>query len=217
MHPDFDLVVAASRDALTAELRLLDGGGAQVGYRALDIRTIEPSTLQGLFNLREFVHLYAARPGQPGRDEEELVADLGVSLAHEVLGAEIFGPLSASDRNRTLRVRLPVEKENDLAAALARVPWEIARVAADEPTLAERNLVVRAVVGDDPVAWPLTLETDESLRVLFVFAEARAGDLSEAPHRGRLPRARRDARATRRADHRPARLSHRALERARAP
>jgi tetratricopeptide (TPR) repeat protein len=173
MHPDFDLVVAANRDALTAELRLLDSAGAQVGYRALDIRTIEPSTLQGLFNLREFVHLYAARPGQSGRNEEELVADLGVSLAHEVLGAEIFGPLSASERNRTLRVRLPVEEENHLAAALARVPWEIARAAADEPTLAERNLVVRAVVGDDPVARPLALEKDESLRVLFVFAEAR--------------------------------------------
>jgi tetratricopeptide (TPR) repeat protein len=173
MHPDFDLLVAANRDALTAELRLRDAGGAQVGYRALDIRKIEASTRQGLFNLREFVRLYAARPGQQGLNEKQLVADLGVRLANDILGEEIFGPLSDSDRHRTLRVRLPMEEENHLAAALARVPWEIARAAADEPTLAERNLVVRAVVGDDPVARPLALETDESLRVLFVFAEAR--------------------------------------------
>lgn len=172
MHPDFDLVVAASHDAQTVELRLLDASG-QIGYREIDIREIAPSTLQGLFNLREFVRLYAARRGQPGRNEEELVADLGVTLAREVLGAEIFGRLSDSNHNRTLRVRLPEKEENDLAAALARVPWEIARAAAGEPTLAERNLVVRAVLGDDPKPMPLALEKDEALRVLFVFAEGR--------------------------------------------
>jgi hypothetical protein len=31
MHPDFDLVVKANGDALTAELRLLDSTG-QIGY-----------------------------------------------------------------------------------------------------------------------------------------------------------------------------------------
>src|SRR5204863_3436345 len=103
----------------------------------------------------------------------QMVADVGVSLAHEVLGPEIFGPLAASDASRTLRVRLPDMESNHLVAALGRVPWEIARETADEPTLAARNLVVRAVVGDDPQRKPLALGKDEALRVLFIFAEAR--------------------------------------------
>ena len=51
------------------------------------------------------------------------------------------------ESQRTLRIQLPgaTEEDNHLAAALARVPWEIARPAADQPTLAERNLLVRVV------------------------------------------------------------------------
>jgi hypothetical protein len=54
------------------------------------------------------------------------------------------------------------------------VPWEIARAAADRPTLGERNLLVR-VVHDmaAPATQPLALGREECLRVLFVFAEAR--------------------------------------------
>jgi hypothetical protein len=126
-----------------------------------------------LFNLREFVRMYAN-----GRDEET-VAELGVSLAQDLLGARIFGELSKvlskSTRPRTLRVRLPVAQTNPLAAALARVPWEIARGPHDEMTLAEKNLIVRAIVGDaDPERTPLVLEEGEALRVLFIFARRRA-------------------------------------------
>ena len=51
---------------------------------------------------------------------------------------------------------------------------EMARAAADQPTLGERNLLVR-VVHDiaAPATQPLALGKDECLRVLFVFAEAR--------------------------------------------
>jgi hypothetical protein len=61
MNSDFDLVVDANNDALRAELRLLDASGAQVGYREVQIGEIAPATLQGLFNLREFVGVYAAK------------------------------------------------------------------------------------------------------------------------------------------------------------
>lgn len=66
------------------------------------------------------------------------------------------------------------EEENHLVAALARVPWEIARPKADVQTLGERNLLVR-VVHDmlAPASQPVELATDEPLRVLFVFAQAR--------------------------------------------
>jgi tetratricopeptide (TPR) repeat protein len=172
MHPDFDLVVTANGDALTADLRLLDSTGSQMAYNAVDIRNIAASTRQGLFDLREFVRTYAARPGQSGRTAEEWVADLGVSLAKDILGSEILGALSKSTSPRTLRVCLPVAQTNPLEAALARVPWEIARGRKGEKTLAENNLIVRTIVGSEPERTPLVLGGGEALRVLFIFAEA---------------------------------------------
>lgn len=173
MHPDFDLVVTAKDDALTAELSLKDSAGSQIAYNEVDFRNIAASTWQGLFDLREFVSTYAARPGQSGRTDKEMVSDVGVSLAEEVLGAEIFGALSKSDSRRTLRICLPVAQTNPLAAALARVPWEIAREGDSDKTLAENNLIVRAIVGGaDPEDTPLVLGAEEALRVLFIFAEA---------------------------------------------
>lgn len=66
------------------------------------------------------------------------------------------------------------ETENHLAAALARTPWEIARPSAKQPTLGERNLLVRIVHDmQAPFSQPVELAPDEPLRVLFVFAKAR--------------------------------------------
>jgi len=54
------------------------------------------------------------------------------------------------------------------------VPWEIARPSPGQPTLGERNLLVRVVHDmQAPVSQPVELAPDECLRVLFVFAEAR--------------------------------------------
>ena len=129
------------------------------------------SRQQGLFDLRNYLRHYV----EEGK-EAASVAEIGVCIAEEVLGAEIFRKLWESESQRTLRIQLPgaTEEENHLAAALARVPWEIARPAADQPTLGERNLLVR-VVHDmaEPASQPLELGPDECLRVLFVFAEAR--------------------------------------------
>ena len=73
--------------------------------------------------------------------------------------------LAASGSQRTLRIRLPgaTEADNHLAAALARVPWEMARAAADQATLGERNLLVR-VVHDmaAPATQPLALSAGTS-------------------------------------------------------
>jgi hypothetical protein len=66
------------------------------------------------------------------------------------------------------------QEENHLAAALAGVPWEIARPSPDQKTLGERNLLVRIVHDmQAPASEPVQLGPDEALRVLFVFAEAR--------------------------------------------
>ena len=144
---------------------------SQLAYRQTDFKTIAVSRQQGLFDLRNYLRHYV-EPGQ----EAASVAEIGVCIAEEVLGADIFRTLAASESQRTLRIQLPgaTEADNHLAAALARVPWEMARAAADQPTLGERNLLVR-VVHDmaAPATQPLALGRDECLRVLFVFAEAR--------------------------------------------
>ena len=171
MSPNFDLVITADTPSLTAELRLLDGAGIQLAYRLTDFKTIAVSRRQGLFDLRNYLKHYV----EQGK-EAASVAEIGVCIAEEVLGQEIFLKLWEATNQRTLRIRLPgaTEEENHLAEALARVPWEIAQPAVDKPTLADRHLLVR-VVHDmaAPATQPLALGPDEPLRVLFVFAEAR--------------------------------------------
>jgi tetratricopeptide (TPR) repeat protein len=171
MPSNFDLIVTADYPSHTAELRLLDAHGVQIAFRQTDFKTIAVSRQQGLFDLRDYLRYYV----EPGR-EAASVAEIGVCIAEEVLGADIFRTLAASASQRTLRIQLPgaTEADNHLAAALARVPWEMARAAVDQPTLGERNLLVR-VVHDmaAPATQPLALGRDECLHVLFVFAEAR--------------------------------------------
>jgi hypothetical protein len=171
MPANFDLIITTAYPQGAAELCLFDAHGVQVAYQLTDFQKIPVGRQQGLFNLRDFVRLYV-EPGQEARR----VAEIGVCIAEQVLGQDIFLKLWASQAQRTLRIQLPgaAEVENLLAAALARVPWEIARPALDQPTLAERNLLVR-VVHDmaEPATQPLPLAPEESLRVLFVFAEAR--------------------------------------------
>ncbi|MGI8520419.1 MAG: hypothetical protein ACR2MC_07445 [Actinomycetota bacterium] len=171
MPAHFDLVVTADYPSRTAELRLLDAHGSQLASRQTDFETIAVSRQQGLFDLGDYLRHYV----EEGK-EAASVAEIGVCIAEEVLGEEIFRLLWASEAQRTLRIQLPgaTEDQNHLAAALARVPWEIARPKADQPTLGERNLLVRIVHDrDESATQPLALAKDEDLRVLFIFAEAR--------------------------------------------
>jgi tetratricopeptide (TPR) repeat protein len=171
MPSNFDLIITADYPSRTAELRLLDEHGVQLAFRQTNFKTIAVSRQKGLFDLRNYLRHYV----ELGR-EAASVTEIGVCIAEEVLGADIFRQLAASASQRTLRIQLPgaTEADNHLAAALARVPWEMARAAANQPTLGERNLLVR-VVHDmaAPATEPLALGRDECLRVLFVFAEAR--------------------------------------------
>ncbi len=171
MSSGFDLVITADTPSGTADLRLLDAHGSQIAYRQTDFGQVPVSRQQGLFDLRNYLRHYVVR----GR-EAASVAEIGVCIAEEVLGEEIFRHLWEPVHQRTLRIQLPgaTEEGNLLAAALARVPWEIARPAADQPTLGERALLVRVVHDmDAPATQALDLGRDECLRVLFVFAEAR--------------------------------------------
>ncbi|MDI3283852.1 CHAT domain-containing protein [Polyangium sp. 15x6] len=66
-------------------------------------------------------------------------------------------------------------KRNQLAAALARIPWELARAPEDPLRLLDRNLVVRVAFGrtaDAILNEPVEIGAEEPLKVLLVFAEA---------------------------------------------
>ena len=171
MPTHFDLIITVDTSNLKAEFRLLDPHGVQLAYRQTDFKTISASQQRGLFDLRNYLRHYV----EAGK-ETAAVAEIGVCIAEAVLGPEIFAKLWESTSQRTLRVQLPgaAEEENYLAAALARVPWEIARPQAAAETLGERNLLVRVVHDmQSPASQPMALADDEPLRVLFVFAEAR--------------------------------------------
>ena len=171
MPAHFDLIITADYPSRTAEFVLRDAAGVQLAYRKTEFGNISISHQQGLFDLRNYLRIYV----EEGK-EAAAVAEIGVCIAEEVLGAEIFAKLWAAESPRTLRIQLPGanDTENHLAAALARVPWEIARPGADQETLGERNLLIRVVHDmQAPASAPIELAADETLRVLFVFAEAR--------------------------------------------
>jgi tetratricopeptide (TPR) repeat protein len=183
VQSEFKLIVNADHPNLTAEFRLVDGHGSQLAFRQTDFRTFSVSRRQALFDLRSYLHYYV----EEGK-EAASVAEIGVCIAEDVLGEEVFLKLWESTGQRTLRIQLPcaTDEGNHLAAALGRVPWETARPTVDRPTLAERNLLIR-IVHDmpAPATQPLVLNEEECLRVLFVFAEAR-GSRPLAVRRERL-------------------------------
>ncbi len=140
MTAQLELQIALDPSRRGAEFRLLDAHGSQLAYHHADIAALPASRQQGLFDLRDYLRNYIEEP----RHEAEIAA-IGVCIAHDLLGEEIFSPLWQPVSQRTLSIRLPAgeEQAHPLAAALARVPWELARPSAGEKTLAERNLVVR--------------------------------------------------------------------------
>lgn len=171
MSAKFDLVITVEDTSQVVELVLQDEHGSHLAYRQTEMNAISASRQRGLFDLRNYLRLFVEKGTETGT-----VAEVSVCIANELLGAEIFGKLAKGKHQRTLRIHLPRVSGTDsfLAAALARVPWEMARADAQAESLSERNLLVR-VVHDmrEPPSQPLTLLPDEPLRVLFVLAEAR--------------------------------------------
>lgn len=171
MKAHFDLKITANYETRTAEFFLYNSAGVQIAFRQTDFNSISVSHQRGLFDLRNYLHLFV----EPGK-EHAAMAEIGVCIAEQVLGEKIFAALYQATSQRTLRIELPgaTDTENLLAAALARVPWEIARPNRTSGTLGERSLLVRVVHDmQAPTSTPIELKADEPLRVLFVFAESR--------------------------------------------
>jgi tetratricopeptide (TPR) repeat protein len=157
-------------------------GGEQVGASQVKLSEHSQALWEGLFDTRRYVRLYRGQrlaDGQKvGGTAEDILGQLGVFLGEKVLGSKIMKALTQSRQRRTLLVRLPKTADDALAAAFARVPWEIARLGADGSALMEQNLVVRLVTEDtsarDDVVAAVAekVAKGETLRVLFVYAEA---------------------------------------------
>jgi len=172
--PVFALDVGTDPDEKIVRLRLTDEQGRQLGANQVRLADHGAALWQGLFHTRAYVRTYANsvlftdRPATAA----DLLAQIGVFLGEKVLGPEILTALYAGKHQRSLLIRQPEALENQLAAAFARVPWEIARPAAGQEPLLERNLVVRMERPDAPDYAPPPPGPDEPLRVLLVFAEA---------------------------------------------
>src|ERR1700688_925630 len=100
MAVNLDLVVATDPGNQTCEFRLLDEHGSQLAYWHCDFAAIPLSRQQGLFDLRNYVEHYVEK----GK-EEAAVAEVGVCIAKDVLGEEIFSRLWEPISQRTLRIR----------------------------------------------------------------------------------------------------------------
>lgn len=167
----FDLVITTNTATDVADFHLQDDHGTQLAFHQADFKNISASHRRGVFDLRNYLDIYI----DPG-NEAAAIADVGVAIAQNVLGQAIIEKLWDGTHQRTLLIHLPgsVGGQDNLAAALAQVPWEIAKPNAGASTLGERNLLIRVShkIKNSP-SYPVKLESNEALRVLFIFAEAR--------------------------------------------
>ena len=165
-----------------ATLRLRDQQGVHLAAQQVKINNEHAFEWVGLFNTREHVKLYADRllpDKQQTLSEKELIAQLGVFLGREVLGAEILQHLYTGIMQRTVLIRLPATEDDRLAAAFARIPWEIAQPEIGQQPLLARNVAIRAITGTDlPENKEITLklQSEDVLRVLLIFAEVEDGN-----------------------------------------
>ncbi|MFO1429069.1 MAG: CHAT domain-containing protein [Candidatus Competibacteraceae bacterium] len=163
-------------------MRLLDEHGVQQGAQQVHLPDFSPALWTGLSDTRRYIFLHQGNLLLDGwtrpATAAELLEHLGVFLGEQVLGSAIMQVLTQTAQRRTLLVHLPPTADDVLAAAFARVPWEIARPGVGQPPLLERNLIVRLVTEDtaqrdDAVAAVAQrVAQGEILRVLLVFAEA---------------------------------------------
>ncbi len=150
----YELAVETATAQHPIRFRLRDEHGRHLGENQLVFHEHRQALWEGLFDTRQYVQRYTGSMCREGQAEPataaQLIDDLGVFLGQKVLGPEIFDRLARDHRRRTLLVRLPAAGVDPLAAAFARVPWEIARGGPAQPPLLERNLLVRAVTDDMP-------------------------------------------------------------------
>lgn len=167
----FNLFISTTSVKDIVDVHLQDAKAAHVAYHQADLRTLDASLKRGIFDLRDYFDNYV-----PASEQPQAIAEIGVAIAHRLLGPQIFHELQQGHHQRTLCVHLPTVtgEQGNLAAAMARVAWEIARADVQSQPLGERNLLVRVTYTTALApSSPLALHADEALRVLFIFAQSR--------------------------------------------
>ncbi|MDM8557401.1 CHAT domain-containing protein [Candidatus Parabeggiatoa sp. HSG14] len=172
----FILDIETHPDEKQATLRLRDQRGEHLAAQQVKVGSDHAFEWVGLFNTRHHLEHYAGRLLDDNKilSEKQLLDQLGVFLGRTVLGEEIFQRLYDGIQQRTLLIRLPATADDRLAAAFARIPWEIARSDIGQEPLLKRNVAIRAITGTDlpqDKEISLALESNEVLRVLLIFAE----------------------------------------------
>ncbi len=175
---EFELRIETDTAQKLARLKLFGAEGDHIGSNEIHLPEHSSALWEGLFDTRRYVERYE---GSMIFDDQTapataqvLLERLGLFLGEAVLGEKIVHALTGPGR-RVLVVRLPTTDKDLLAAAFARVPWEIARL---PDGTRPQNLVVRAVTEDtaqgnvEITGAARAVREGETLRVLAVFAEA---------------------------------------------
>ena len=174
----YELFVETRPEQPLVTFRLRNEAGDYKGIHEIAVTPERAAAWEGIFDTRRHVERYEEQLLREGASKPEIadqiLTRLGVFLGQEVLGADIMRELTASRQRRTLLVKLPPTGADPLAAAFARVPYEIARLAPDKPSLMECAIITRMVTADTAEGDPAmrAAASDDTLRVLLVFAEA---------------------------------------------
>ena len=160
--PTFELEITTDKGLV--RLRLTDDQGKQLVSKQVVVARYPRARWEALFDTRRYVERHAEAA-------EQRLKDIGEFLGQEIMGPEITEELVADRADPSLLVRLPATENDPLAAAFARVPWEIALDSRAEK-LMKQNLAVR-VTTDVVTNRAMIAEGGETpVRVLLVFAGA---------------------------------------------
>ncbi|MEK7991330.1 MAG: CHAT domain-containing protein, partial [Thiotrichaceae bacterium] len=162
-----------------AVLRLFDNNNVLLAINEVRLSDTDGFYWQGLFDTRHHVENYANNRRMDWQSEplsaEQLLTEIGEFLGQKVLGSVILQYLYEGIHQRTVLVRLPDTQSDVLAAAFARIPWDVACPSQQDEPLYQKGVVVRAITKDDSLQTKqvaLSLANREPLRVLLVFAQA---------------------------------------------
>jgi tetratricopeptide (TPR) repeat protein len=163
MQPDFHLLIR-SGPGETFLFSLCDAAGALAASHLVDLRALGASLRTGLADLPGYL-----RHNAPRERHADACVRIGTQIGNVILGRDVFDHLCAGSQTRRLCIdlsELPASPRREFSS----IPWELARLSATSPTLAERNLLVQ-LLPERPNTSNQPLPVTDELRVLLVFAE----------------------------------------------
>lgn len=178
--PSFFLDVDAAQAERFLSFRLSDEAGRHLAAHQVRLEEQRPALWESIFDSGGYVRRFsevlrraAPLPGQP-KNLDEVLANIGLFVGEQVLGEAITGAVLEGIEQRSLTIRFADAADSPVAAALLRVPWELASLSSGPnagKAWLDQNVVVRAVPAEVREAQRALLGADEMLRVLLVYAD----------------------------------------------